>query len=571
MALPVPAGQLKNRLVQENLITPERFDALAQEAGLKNQNLIEVLISERITDAIYMNQLVAELLGVELINFNLTPINQEALNLIPEETARQRELIIFNKEEDGTLDVAMRDPSDLASIEFLTQHLRAKIKAYLATASDLDRGFSIYGSALTGNFKDVIEKNIQETLRNKGKTAEESAAELPIVAIVDNILSYAISLRASDIHLEVLEDVTLIRYRVDGILYEIMRIPKIVHSALVARLKLLGGAKLDEHYKPQDGRFRFQSANQTVDIRVSILPTFYGEKIVMRILESSQKPLSLEELGFLPDIAKIIENNLKKTYGMIIACGPTGAGKTTTLYAIMNILNQPNVNIVTIEDPIEYNMRYINQAQVNVAAGITFASGLRAILRQDPNIIMVGEIRDDETANISVQAALTGHLLLSSLHTNDAPTAIPRLFDLKVPPFIVGSVLNLVMAQRLVRKICKSCIYSYEPDADLKKLLEEQTKELNLKISGDVIPKLLFRGKGCAVCGGTGYQGRFGIYEVLQVTENIRKIIVAPDFDLDKLRKVATDEGMVSMFEDGLKKASLGSTSIEEVMRVIRE
>ncbi|MDO8303030.1 MAG: GspE/PulE family protein, partial [Sedimentisphaerales bacterium] len=439
-----------------------------------------------------MNQLVAELLGVELINFNLTPINPETVKLIPEEAARQRQIIIFSKEADGTLDVAMRDPSDLATLEYLTQHLGLKVKPFLATEDDMNRGFSIFGSALTSNFKEVIEKNIQETLRNQGKTAEESAAELPIVAIVDNIMSYAISMRSSDIHLEILEDVTLIRYRVDGILYEIMRIPKIVHSALLARLKLLGGLKLDEHYKPQDGRFRFQSANQIVDVRVSVLPTFYGEKIVMRLLEAAQKPLSLEELGFLPDIAKIVESNLKKTYGMIIACGPTGAGKTTTLYAVMNILNKPNVNVVTIEDPIEYNMRYINQSQVNVLAGITFASGLRAILRQDPNIVMVGEIRDDETANISVQAALTGHLLLSSLHTNDAPTAIPRLFDLKIPPFLVGSVLNLVMAQRLVRKICRSCIYSYAPEEDINKLLEEQIKELNLTVKGYALPKLLF-------------------------------------------------------------------------------
>jgi len=571
MAIPVPAGQLKTRLVQENLITPERFDALAQEAALKNQNLLDVLISERVADEAYINQMVAELLGVELINFNLITINPETVKLITEEAARQRQVIIFSKETDGTLNVAMRDPSDLATIEYLTQHLGAKVKPYLATESDLNRGFSIYGSALTSNFKEVIEKNIQETLMAKGKTAEESAAELPIVAIVDNIMSYAISLRASDIHLEVLEDVTLIRYRVDGILYEIMRIPKIVHSALVARIKLLGGAKLDEHYKPQDGRFRFQSANQTVDVRVSILPTFYGEKIVMRLLEAAQKPLSLEELGFLPDIAKIVEMNLKKTYGMVVACGPTGAGKTTTLYAIMNILNKPNVNVVTIEDPIEYNMRYINQSQVNTQAGITFASGLRAILRQDPNIVMVGEIRDDETANISVQAALTGHLLLSSLHTNDAPTAIPRLFDLKIPPFLVGSVLNLIIAQRLVRKICKSCIYSYEPDEETKKLLEEQIQELNVRLKNYTLPKLLFKGKGCAVCGGTGYQGRFGIYEVLQVTETIRKIIVSPDFDLDKLRETATSEGMASMFEDGLKKAALGSTSLDEVLRVIRE
>lgn len=571
MTLPIPASQLKARLIQENLTTPEKFDALAEEANLKNQNLIELLISERVADSTYMNRMVADLLGVELVNFNVTPINPDIVKIIPEEIARQRQIIIFSKEADGTLDVAMTDPSDLSALEYLEQHLRAKVKPYLATQSDLNRGYSVYGSQLTSDFKTIIEKNIQETLRNQGKTAEESAGQIPIVAIVDNIMSYAISLRASDIHLEVLEDVTLIRYRVDGILYEIMRIPKIVHTALVARLKLLAGAKIDEHYEPQDGRFRYQSANQTVDVRVSIMPTFYGEKIVMRLLESSQKPLSLDELGFLPDIAKILGENLKKTYGMLIACGPTGAGKTTTLYALMNMLNKPNVNIVTVEDPIEYNMRYVNQSQVNAKAGVTFASGLRAILRQDPNIIMVGEIRDKETANISVQAALTGHLLLSSLHTNDAPTAIPRLFDLEIPPFLVGSVLNLVVAQRLVRKICKSCIYSYQPEAEVSKLLADQVEELGLKVKSYTVPKLLFRGKGCAVCNDTGYQGRAGIYEVLSISEAIRKIIVSPEFDLDKLREQAAEEGMVTMFEDGLKKAELGVTTIDEVLRVIRE
>ena len=268
------------------------------------------------------------------------------------------------------------------------------------------------------------------------------ASQLPVVGIVDNILSYAMASRASDIHIEILEDATFIRYRIDGILYEVMSITKAIHPAIVARIKLLAGLKIDEHYAPQDGRFRYQVGNQTIDVRVSVIPTFYGEKVEMRLLEASQKPLSLEELGMSPETVKIVSENLKKAYGMILSCGPTGSGKTTTLYALMNILNRPQVNVTTIEDPIEYNMRYVNQTQINPQAGITFASGLRSLLRQDPNIIMVGEIRDAETADIAVQAALTGHLILSSLHTNDAPTAIPRFFDLNVPPYLVGSVLD---------------------------------------------------------------------------------------------------------------------------------
>ena len=272
-----------------------------------------------------------------------------------------------------------------------------------------------------------------------------------------------------------------IRYRIDGILYEMMNVTKAIHPAISARLKLLAGLKIDEHYEPQDGRFRYQLGNQTIDVRVSVIPTFYGEKVEMRLLEASQKPPSLEELGMSPDDAKIVMDNFKNSYGMILSCGPTGSGKTTTLYALMNILNRPQVNITTIEDPIEYNMRYVNQTQVNPQANMTFASGLRALLRQDPNIIMVGEIRDAETADIAVQAALTGHLLMSSLHTNDAPTAIPRFFDLGVPPFLVSSVLNLVIAQRLVRKICQTCMYSYEADASVQATVETQLKELGFR------------------------------------------------------------------------------------------
>ena len=571
MSLPIPANQLKSRLVAEGLVEPEKFDALEQEANLKNQNLIDILVSEHIADKNYLNRLLADFLGVEIVNFNITPIDPEIVKLIPEEVSRQRQILVFSKKEDGSLNVAMADPSDLSTTTYLAQHLGARIITYLATQEDLNRGYTVYGSQMTSDFKTIIEKNIQDSIRAQTRGGEKEETELPIVAVVDNIMSYAVSLRASDVHIEIMEDVTIVRYRIDGILYEIMRIPKLVHTAIVARIKILSGLKLDEHYEPQDGRFRHSAANQMVDVRVSILPTFYGEKMVMRLLEASQKPLSLEELGFLPEMAKTIRDNLKKTYGMILAAGPTGAGKTTTLYALMNILNKPNVNIVTIEDPIEYNMRYVNQSQVNARAGITFASGLRAILRQDPNIIMVGEIRDKETAGIAVQSALTGHLLLSSIHTNDAPTAVPRLFDLDVPPFLVGSVLNLVIAQRLVRQACKNCIYSYEPDEDTKEIVKKQVEELHLHVGGYELPKLLYKGKGCNICNNTGYRGRLGIYEAFEVTENIRKILVNPQFDLDALRAKADEEGMISMFEDGLRKAELGMTTIEEVLRVIRE
>ncbi len=571
MHLPIPPAQLKKRLVQENLITPDRFDLLIEEADRKNQNLIDILVSEKIADNNYLNGLLAAALGVEMANLSARRPDEEVLKLLGEEIARQRQVIIFAREPDGALDAAMLDPSDLETIEFLKQHLRAKIKPFLATNDDLQLGFSVYGSKSTGDFKKNIEDNVQASLRSQTKSVEEAAADLPIVAIVDNLLSYAISLRTSDIHLEILEDVTMMRYRVDGILYEIMRIPKAVHSALVARVKILSGLKIDEHFKPQDGRFRYQITNQMIDVRVSVMPTYYGEKVEMRLLEATQKPLSLEELGMLPEMATTIVENLKKSYGMVLSCGPTGSGKTTTLYAIMNILNKPNVNIVTVEDPIEYNMRYVNQSQINPQSGITFASGLRALLRQDPNIIMVGEIRDKETAGIAVQAALTGHLLLSSLHTNDAPTAIPRLFDLEIPPFLVSSVLNIALAQRLVRHICTACIYSYAPAPDIKKIINNQLRSLGATVASSRIPKVFYRGKGCQVCGGTGYRGRLAIFEILEVLESIKNLIIAEHFNLETLREENAKLGRETMFEDGLRKVELGLTTIEEVLRVIRE
>lgn len=571
MSIPVAPQQLKKRLIEENLISEEKFDSLLAEAEHKNQDFLGVLVSQKIVNQDYLYSILSEILGVEVAALGSRQINEDILRLLPEEIARQRQVIPFGIEPDGTLDVAMLNPNDLETIEFLKTKLQAKIRPFLATADDLNRGFSVYGLRSTEDFKRIIEENVQASLRSQTKSAEEAAADLPIVAIVDNILSYALAMRASDVHLEILEDATLIRYRIDGILYEIIRIPRSVHNALVARIKILSGLKLDEHFKPQDGRFRNQVGSQITDVRVSVMPTYYGEKVVMRLLEASQKPLSLEELGMLPGISRPVTENLKKTYGMFVICGPTGSGKTTTLYALMNILNRPNVNIVTVEDPIEYNMRYVNQTQINPQAGITFASGLRAILRQDPNIIMVGEIRDKETAGIAVQAALTGHLLLSSLHTNDAPTAIPRLFDLGVPPFLVASVLNVILAQRLVRRICSNCIYSYNPGPEVIKVINDQHDELGIAPEERKLPTIFFRGKGCSACNNTGYRGRLGIFELVDVTDTIKKLIAAPKFDLDAIWKEARRAGSRTMFEDGLDKVQLGLTTIEEVMRVIRE
>ncbi|MBI4085997.1 MAG: type II/IV secretion system protein [Candidatus Liptonbacteria bacterium] len=570
MHLPIPLPLLKNKLIQENLISSERFDALVAEAERRDGNILDVLISERIVAEDYLNDFFASSLGVGLADLSSQKIDETAVRMLPEDIARQRLAVVFGQEPDGALDVAMANPSDLETIEFLTERLKKKIKPYLAKPEDLNRVFSLYGLEFTQNFKKVIEENIQESLRSRTKTIEEAATQLPIAAIVDNILSYALSLRASDIHFEILQENMLVRYRIDGILSEILKIPKEVHPILVARIKILAGLKLDEHRKPQDGRFRHQIASQLVDIRVSSIPTFYGEKMEMRLLASAERPLSFEELGISGTNAKIVSENLKKAYGMILSCGPTGSGKTTTLYTMMNMLNKPTVNVVTVEDPIEYNIRYVNQTQINSEAGITFAAGLRSLLRQDPNIIMVGEIRDSETAGIAVEAALTGHLILSSLHTNDAPTAIPRLFDLGIPPFLAAATLNLILAQRLVRRICESCVYSYDITPAIKELIAKQLQEIGVKTEAE-IPKVLFKGKGCGVCNETGYRGRLGIFEALEITDNIKKTIIEPRFSPETVRREARADGFKTMFEDGLDKIQLGQTTIEEVLRVIRE
>lgn len=568
----IPDDKLKEILVRDGAVSEKDFDSVLRDSKRMGQSAADVLISRNFVKPGYYNNLLAKYFGVELANLSVQPIDEAALRLLTEELARQKKAVIFKRDEEGTLHIAMGDPTDLATTEFLSSRLGARVKAYLATDEDLKKGFAVYGRKSAEEFRKIIEENIQATLRAAigGKVEKEAAQELPVVAIVDNLVSYAISSRASDIHIEILEDGVLVRYRIDGILHEIGKMPKEVHAPIAARLKLLSGLRLDEHAKPQDGRFRYQAGGDLIDIRVSVIPAFYGEKVEMRLLSSTARALSFEELGMLPETIKTIQENIAKTYGIVLVTGPTGSGKSTTIYSMLSVLNKPEVNISTIEDPVEYDMKYINQMQVNEAAGITFANGLRALLRQDPNIIMVGEVRDGETAEISVQAALTGHLVLSTLHTNDAPSAIPRLFDLKVEPFLAAAVLNAILAQRLVRKICPDCIQSYPVTPEVVKIIESQFKALGIE-SEYKPPRVLFKGKGCATCGNIGYKGRIAIFEGFSVDESLRNAIVDPRFTLDLLRKELRKKSFVTMFEDGLLKVSKGMTTIEEVLRVIRE
>ena len=569
----VSPERLREAMVRDGIITAEQFDVYRKEADRLGQNVGGFLIGRNVITGDYFSRFLSDYLRVPIADLAGKQIDEKILNLLTPDLARRKRAVVFGREEDGRLKVAMEDPSDLTTIEFLERHVGASLKPYLAREIDLNYGFSLYGKKQVTDFKKLIEENIQASLNIKLSEGEaaKAAGAVPIVSIVDNMVSYAMSSRASDIHIEIFDDAILLRYRVDGILHEVIRMPKEIYAPIVARIKLLASLKIDEHSRPQDGRFRYRIGSEIMDLRVSVIPTFHGEKIVMRLLAAAQRPFSLEELGMLDDVVKIVLSNIKKTFGMLLVTGPTGSGKTTTLYSCLSMLNKPEVNIVTVEDPIEYDIKYVNQTQINTVAGITFANGLRAILRQDPNIIMVGEIRDEETASIAVQAALTGHLVLSSLHTNDALTAVPRLRDMGIEPFLIAAVLNTIVAQRLVRKIHSECIESYEPDENMISALKTQIQRLNISEDVFKIPKRLYRGKGCAADNFTGFQGRLGIYEVLDVTEEVRRVIVDPNFALDNLKEAAKKQGMITLFEDGLRKVQLGQTTIEEVLRVIKE
>jgi len=565
-----PLDALKSLILSTGLISEKDFDSAVQEAQRTDKDVVDVLVSRNYITRDYYAEMLAQYFKVPRVKLIGQKISKEILNLISEEIARTRNAIVFDKK-DNTINVAMLDPVNLETLEFLEKYTGYFVKPYLALEGDLQSIFAQYGQVVSSDFQKTIQESIQASLKLKGIEAEKAATEFPIVSLTDNLISYAASLRSTDIHIEPLADEVFIRFRIDGVLREIIRLAKEIHPAIVARIKILSNLQIDEHNKPQDGRLKYKYADTIFDIRVAIMPTMYGEKVEMRLLTSSTKPMSFQELGMLEDTIKVVENNITKTNGMILITGPTGCGKTTTLYAMLNKLNRSEVNIVTIEDPIEYELKYVNQTQVNPKAGIEFANALRAFLRQDPNIIMVGEIRDNETAEIAVHAALTGHLVLSTLHTNDAVTAVPRLMDMSVLPFLISSTLNLVIAQRLVRKICSECIESYQPPQSIYQTIDNQLQIIKGEFAKPFRPKLLYRGKGCPSCNFTGYRGRLAIYESFDVDEKVRAYIQRTDFSLDGLKKIAFAEGTKTMFEDGLAKVELGQTTIEEIMRVIKE
>ena len=563
--------KLKSILIGSGLINDNDFDQAHEESRRSGQTITNILIgNEKITEN-YLAELLAPYYGVQIINLKKEIIDKNTLELIPEVYAKSKNIIIFSYDKDKKImKIAMLDPLDYETIEYIRAKFDVWVEPYLTTFSNLRYGFKQYNKKINVGFEEIISENIEQTLLIADeKDLSKTASAVPIVTILDNIIEQAITLNSSDIHFEPLEKELLVRFRIDGIMSEVLSLPEAIAPILVARVKVLGNLQIDEHRIPQDGRFRFEVEDgSNLDVRVNIMPVFHGEKVEMRLLKSSARPLTLEDLGFGEDASAILNEEIKKPHGMILVTGPTGHGKTTTLYAILHILNTPLVNITTIEDPIEYEFPRVNQTQVNTKTGITFANGLRALLRQNPDIIMIGEIRDNETVEIAVQAALTGHLVLSSLHTNDAPSAIPRLLDMKAPAFLLSSTINLIIAQRLVRRICSSCIESYKPTEETINLIKEQ-----MKFSGksdDNIPETLYRGKGCNVCNNSGFLGQIGIFELFTVNEEIRESIIA-ETQISSLRQKAIANGMVTMFKDGLNKVEKGVTTIEEIIRVVNE
>jgi len=509
------------------------------------------------------------LFNIPYVSLDEIGVTPEVLTLIPKSVAERFTLIPFATSGDGKeLSVAFSNPWDLEAIEFVEAKSGKKIKVFIAPEEEIQK-------AITERYSQNLATEVTAVLKETGPAQDIKTLDLdkadgvirnePIAKIVSTILEFAIRARASDVHIEPTLDKTRVRYRIDGILQEKLILPKSVHEALVSRIKVLSDMKIDEKRIPQDGRFNFKADGAEIDLRVSTLPTVHGEKIVMRLLKKSGGVPTMPELGLRGRGLKNLEDAILRPHGIILICGPTGSGKTTSLYSILSKINTTKVNIVTLEDPVEYQIAGVNQVQINPAAGLTFASGLRSFLRQDPNIIMVGEIRDRETTDLAIQASLTGHLVFSTIHTKSASQAMPRLADMGAEPFLLASTLTAIMAQRICRRICNACKETYEPPPDVVADVKKILGPLYPLKEGD---KLMFsRGKGCPECANTGYLGRIGIFEVLPVTEKIARLIIELSAALD-IEKVAVEEGMITLKQDGYLKAIEGITTIEEVLRV---
>ncbi len=568
---PTDQPSIAQILIQEKIITPEQFSNLKIEAARQNVSIDKLLHDLQIVPEDKYFEAQAKLLNVPFTSVSTLPFSPEALGFIPKSVAERFHLIPFAfDQESKVLSIVMSNTNDVEAIEFVKQKTGASIKVFQGIPSEIEQAIQTqYSFGLVGEVKAALKESeqIQKVKTFDLKSISEVIKEAPIAKIVSTILEYAVKSRASDVHLEPQEDRVRVRYRIDGILYERLSLPLGVSEAVISRVKILSGLKIDEHRTPQDGRFNFKVADEEVDLRVSSLPTVFGEKIVMRLLRKSGGVPTLSDLGLNGSSLRTLETAMLRPHGIILVCGPTGSGKTTTLYAVLSKLNTTRVNILTLEDPVEYQIPGANQVQINDDVGLTFATGLRAFLRQDPNIILVGEIRDKETTELAIQASLTGHLVFSTLHTDSATGALPRLLDMGAETFLLASTINASMGQRIARKICSHCKVDYVPPTEI---IEEIRK-----ILGPLMPRTegtvkLFKGAGCEVCGHSGFLGRVGIFEVMPVTDGIAKLILERS-DSSTLEAQAKKEGMITMKQDGYLKVLAGLTTIDEILRVAQE
>ncbi|MDP2873877.1 MAG: ATPase, T2SS/T4P/T4SS family [bacterium] len=570
--------KLEEILIQKGLLTADQLEPLKLESVNTDTSLEELILKNKLVPSVDMAKAKGELYKISFTPLQDLFIPAEVLDLVPEPTARRLRVLPLAIKGEG-VDVVMADPVDLQAIEFLEKSLNKKVVPLISSWELISQAInSQYGRRIGVEVTEALEEagvttaKITEQIKDIEKV-NEVLRDAPVARIVGALLEYAVKAKASDIHIEPQEDRTRVRYRIDGILQEKLTLPKGVHDSVIARIKILSNLKIDERRLPQDGRFKVEVGETKTDLRVSTLPTVNGEKVVIRLLKEQAKVLTFKDLGLWGTSLKRIEEALLKPHGIVLVTGPTGSGKTVTLATALAKLNTVRVNIVTLEDPVEIRVAGVNQVQINPAAGLTFASGLRSFLRQDPNVIMVGEIRDAETAELAIHAALTGHLVLSTLHTNSAAGALPRLLDMDAEPFLLASTVNLILAQRLCRRICDKCKEELEVPAEMVTDVKETLGSLFEEFAKDRLKDgklVLWRGKGCELCGNLGYVSRLGIFEVMPITDKISRMVLErkPSSEIDVL---AREEGMITLKQDGFIKALQGITTLEEVLRVARE
>ncbi|MDZ7744639.1 MAG: GspE/PulE family protein [Candidatus Saccharibacteria bacterium] len=566
--------------------TDSQLSDLREREKNEKKPMQDLAIASNLISESDLTKAYAEDIDVPFVEIDPKTLKKEVLYLIPERIARQYNAVVFEIDKDGIKHLALSDPDDVQAINFLQKQLGPDLKIFVATKTNILAALDQYRGNISNEISKVVSEGGEGGELEEEISEEDLTEDSPIAQTVNLIIEYAVKSGASDIHIEPRDKYVQIRYRIDGVLREANKLPKRTLAALVSRIKILSNLKIDERRAPQDGRFKINMNGRIFAFRVSTLPLTEGEKVVMRVLDESSEPLSLKQLGFWGLALDNINNAITQPHGMLLVTGPTGSGKSTTLHSVLNILNKPDVNISTVEDPVEYRLEGVNQTQVNPIAGMTFVNGLRALLRQDPNIIMVGEIRDSDTAGLGVQAALTGHLVFSTLHTNNAATCLPRLLDMNIEPFLIASVVRAVVGQRLVRRLVQEECEEYTPDEKERKELErafgiegndgwkrvmtlaDQAREVFDKPKTNKLT--LWRPKKDLAEGHSGYRGRMGIYEVLDVSPEIQKMLVA-NATSEQIQEQAIKEGMITMQLDGLIKAMLGMTTIEEILRVTRE